>query len=88
MLTLPNSPSSTTLLKINDDHHERKHRIVKNAHVDIENVSIESGSNYCNWIEITKQKLKERENKLLRIKLNLIQKIFNDVKYFRDMFMI
>ncbi len=36
---------------------KRKQRKVKNALVDID-CSVEPGTNYRNWIEITKQKLK------------------------------
>ena len=36
---------------------KRKQRIVKNPDVDIDDVKIECGYNYFNWIQITKQKL-------------------------------
>ena len=37
---------------------KRKQRIVKNADVEIDDVSESPGYNYANWIQITKQKLK------------------------------
>ena len=46
-MALSNKPIST-----------RKPRKVKNAYVDISNVTIECGKNYCNWIPLTKSKLK------------------------------
>ena len=36
----------------------RKQRLVKNAIVDLESVTIESGYEYGNWVPITKDKLK------------------------------
>ena len=79
MLT-PSSPFPSNQMNINNDNRERKQRVVKNAHVDIEGVTSESGNNYCNWIQITKQKLKEREAKMINIKMKLIKSIFIDVK--------
>lgn len=58
---------------------ERKQRVVKNAHVEIEDVNEVSGYNYCNWIQITKQKLKEREKKLINTKIDIIERIFQQV---------
>ena len=37
---------------------KRKRRIVNNAYVDIDSVVTEPGQYYCNWVPITKQKLK------------------------------
>ncbi len=37
---------------------KRKQREVKNAIVDIDYVAVQPGHNYCDWIEITKKKLK------------------------------
>ena len=36
----------------------RKQRLVKNAIVDLDSVTIDSGDEYRNWVPITKDKLK------------------------------
>ena len=55
----------------------KKQRVVHNALVDVDSVTTEPGECYINWIEITKQKLKEREQRLLQHKVNEIEKIMN-----------
>eukprot|EP01083_Nonionella_stella_P269584 912309_1 len=45
---------------------ERKQRTIKNSIVNIDNVSIDRGDDYVNWIHIVKQKLLEREISLLQ----------------------
>eukprot|EP01084_Bolivina_argentea_P136640 240646_1 len=57
---------------------QRKQRIVNNAYVDIDSVTIAPGHNFSNWVDLTKYKLKERDNKLLEIKINKITSIVND----------
>ena len=56
---------------------KRKQRVVNNAYIDIDSVTTEPGPDYCNWIDISKRKLKEREAKLLSIKIKEIQQIVN-----------
>eukprot|EP01084_Bolivina_argentea_P260948 440829_1 len=55
----------------------RKQRVVKGRYVDIDSVDVASGTNYSNWITITKHKLKERELKLLQIKINTTGTVIN-----------
>eukprot|EP01084_Bolivina_argentea_P156904 273420_1 len=57
---------------------KKRTRTVKNALVDIDSVSVPPGTNYCNWITVTKQQLKEREFTFLKIKVNKIEFIVND----------
>jgi len=56
----------------------RKQRVVKNAYIDIDAVSDPPGPGYANWITISRQMLKERESKLLSIKTEQIERIFNE----------
>ena len=56
----------------------RKQRTVKNGYIDIDSVADLPGKNYCDWINITKDKLKKRESQLLSIKLVEIQRIVNN----------
>ena len=51
----------------------RKPRKVYNAYSDIDCVTTEAGQDYINWIQISKEKLKEREGKLLQHKVVIIQ---------------
>eukprot|EP01083_Nonionella_stella_P318128 1161321_1 len=57
----------------------RKHRVrrVKHAYVDIDSVTDEPGLNYCNWIQITKELLKEREQKQRLIAIQKVESIVN-----------
>ena len=55
----------------------RKPRRVNNAYIDIDSVTIGPGYMHCNWKILTKQKLKERETKLLNIKIAQIETIIN-----------
>eukprot|EP01084_Bolivina_argentea_P221909 375726_1 len=59
------------------DKTQRK-RTVMNALVDIDSVSIQPGTNYCNWIKLSKHQLKERELILLKLKSSKIQFIVNN----------
>eukprot|EP01083_Nonionella_stella_P006195 18004_1 len=63
----------------NDQKEDRKLRVrrVKNSYVDLDSVTSEPGTNYCDWIQITKQKLKEREEKQTRIAIQKIESIVN-----------
>ena len=58
---------------------DRKPRIVRDALIDIHDITIESGHNYSNWIPIVHSKLGEREWKLLNQKCNKIVAITNQV---------
>eukprot|EP01084_Bolivina_argentea_P102865 184290_1 len=54
--------------------------------VYIDNNSIPCGDGYCNWIRITKEKLKEREYKLMSTRIQSIQNIINtQCKLFESM---
>ena len=55
----------------------RRSRKLKNTIVDIESIDIECGDNYINWIKLTKEKLKERESKLLMIRIYEIESNVN-----------
>eukprot|EP01084_Bolivina_argentea_P032182 59526_1 len=57
---------------------KRKQRIVKNPDVDIYNISVEPGYKYCNWIAIARQKLKERECKVMKRRICMIQTVINN----------
>eukprot|EP01084_Bolivina_argentea_P258155 435101_1 len=50
----------------------KQKRTVKNALVNIENVTIQPGFNYRNWIALTQIKLKEREIELVKIRLQSV----------------
>merc|ERR1719411_790549 len=66
--------------KVNDNKRtgaNRRRRTVKNAYVDVDLVSIKPGIDYCNWIRVTKQKLKERDTKICQIQQREIEKIVN-----------
>ena len=55
----------------------RKQRTVKNGYIDIDSVTTAPGFKYCNWMKLTKEKLKQREIKLLSIKISEIENIVN-----------
>ena len=55
----------------------RKPRQLRNAIINIDFVNVESGDNFVNWFNLTKQKLKERERKLLMIRISEIESIVN-----------
>eukprot|EP01084_Bolivina_argentea_P010236 19055_1 len=61
----------------NNKKKPRKKRIVKNAYVDVDSVKAQPGIDYCDWIRITRQKLKERERKLFQITIDKIESIVN-----------
>eukprot|EP01084_Bolivina_argentea_P278869 476626_1 len=51
----------------------RKKRTVKNPLVNTEDITIEPGLNYVNWIPLIKTKLKEREINLTQIRVKLCE---------------
>eukprot|EP01083_Nonionella_stella_P055930 147463_1 len=57
----------------------RKRRVVKNAYVEIDAVAVQPGIDFCDWIKITKQHLKELENAQFEIKRSEIEHIVNTV---------
>eukprot|EP01084_Bolivina_argentea_P277883 474577_1 len=57
---------------------QRKQRILKNTIIDVDNVSVEPGNDYENWVEITRTKLKQRESALLSVKRRRIEEIINN----------
>ena len=57
----------------------RKPRIVRDALIDIHDVSVESGHKYCNWIQIVHIKLGQRERQLFTQKCDKIISITNQV---------
>eukprot|EP00483_Globobulimina_turgida_P012434 UN12457 len=67
-----NNSTKTTAKK------QRKQRRVLNGYIDIDDVTDEAGPNYINWIKCTKQKLKERECKLMSVRITTLQHIINN----------
>ena len=61
----------------NNDNGKRKQRRTINGYIDIDNITQEPGEEYENWIQITKQKLKERECKLMSVRVSTLQNIIN-----------
>eukprot|EP00483_Globobulimina_turgida_P009674 UN09693 len=53
----------------------KKQRMIKNAIVDADDVKIDAGIKYVNWISIVKCKLREREILLLTRRANICNKI-------------
>eukprot|EP01084_Bolivina_argentea_P278866 476621_1 len=62
---------STVTLK--GSNKNRKKRTINNPLVTIEDITIESGLDYINWISSAKTKLKEREIKLMKIRFHTCQ---------------
>ena len=62
----------------------RKRRKVKNATIDIDSVNIECSENFVNWIKLTKEKLKQRERKLLMVRIAEIESIISKQLYMTD----
>ena len=58
-------------------HKPKRQRKLKKFLVDIESVTVAKGCNYINWINAAKRSLKERESKLLMIRVSTIQSIIN-----------
>eukprot|EP01083_Nonionella_stella_P141260 434886_1 len=54
----------------------RKQRTIKNSIVNIDNVIVNRGVRFINWIFIARQKLWERECKLLRQRLAACDALF------------
>eukprot|EP01084_Bolivina_argentea_P241873 405901_1 len=69
----PNPPEQPIKKRI------RKRRCVKNAYVDIDSVA-QPGIDYCAWIPITRQKLKEREQKQSQVTITRIESIVNNYR--------
>ena len=61
----------------------RTPRQPKTAIIDIDFANVEPGDNFINWIDLTKQKLKERERKLLTIRISEIESIVNEQVYYK-----
>lgn len=53
----------------------RKQRVVKNGYIEVDNITIAPGYLYSEWIKLSKEKLLERENALMKIRINKIQSI-------------
>jgi len=64
----PTPPSSTSKKK-------RKQRTIKNGLVCLDDVIVAPGEGYINWIPSVKAKLKEREVKLLRERMRVLQSV-------------
>ena len=60
---------------------KKRVRKLKNSIIDISTVNIEHGKNYVNWINKTKEKLKEREQKLFIYKCSEIESILVGQNY-------
>lgn len=60
-------------------HSERKPRVVRNALIDIHDISTQPGQNYCNWTPIVYSKLSDREWQIFTQKCNKIVSITNQV---------
>ena len=59
-----------------DSSIKRNDRTNKNGYIDLD-INISPGNEYCQWIETTKNKLKEREIQLLSAKMGEIERIVN-----------
>eukprot|EP01084_Bolivina_argentea_P252985 424828_1 len=55
-----------------------KLHIQENTSVNTNNENTQPGQNYCNWLQLSRQKLKERDDKLLEIKITKIELIVNE----------
>eukprot|EP01084_Bolivina_argentea_P231952 391054_1 len=64
-------------MSIGENSKPRKPRTIKNAYVNFNSVEVEPGPGYCNWVPITKQQLKVRDEKLLNIKIQKIESVVN-----------
>ena len=64
----------------------RKPRIVKGGYINLDDVTEGPGPSFSNWIFYAKIKLKEREIKLMKVRLNKIKSIIsqNIAKFERD----
>jgi len=51
---------------------------VSNGYIDIDNIRDPPGEDFENWIEITKQKLRERESKLMSARISALQNIIKE----------
>ncbi len=53
----------------------KKTRTIKNGLINIDDVYVEAGLNYVNWIDICRDKLQQREEKLLTVRLQKCDEI-------------
>eukprot|EP01084_Bolivina_argentea_P280481 479680_1 len=60
---------------ISIENNKKTQRTINNPLVNIEDVTIASGLHYINWIFAAKTKLKERETKLMKLRLDICQNI-------------
>ena len=51
---------------------------VSNGYIDIDNIRDPPGEDFETWIEITKEKLKERESKLMSARISALQNIIKE----------
>lgn len=58
-----------------NDKKVRKRRIIKDGIVDIDDIQIEPGFKYSNWIPIVRGKMSEREHILLKKRIEITNKI-------------
>ena len=58
-----------------NDKKVRKRRIIKDGIVDIDDIKIEPGFKYSNWIPIVRNKMSEREHILLKKRIEITNKI-------------
>lgn len=56
---------------------KRKQKSVKNAYTDVDSVAIQPGTDYKEWIKITKDKLYERECKIRKTQIIEVEGIIN-----------
>mmetsp|Transcript_36358 Transcript_36358/g.32073 ORF Transcript_36358/g.32073 Transcript_36358/m.32073 type:complete len:126 (+) Transcript_36358:136-513(+) len=61
-----------------NDKKVRKRRIIKDGIVDIDDIEIEPGFKYSNWIPIVRNKMSEREYILLKKRIEITNEIILD----------
>eukprot|EP01084_Bolivina_argentea_P074614 135334_1 len=59
------------------DSKPKRRRRIKNEIIKIDDIDEEPGNNFSNWIRITKNKLTERESKLMSLRVNILQNTIN-----------
>eukprot|EP01084_Bolivina_argentea_P037830 69962_1 len=70
--------------KTNQKQQKKRKRAVRNAFIQLDDVKETAGDNYINWIKITKQKLLERESKLMSLRGNILQTLISEqIKQFK-----
>ena len=68
-------PSATASTSKKTSKKKRKQRTIKNGIVNVDDVTVEPGEGYINWIPYVKAKLKEREVKLMRLRMRILQSV-------------